>query len=291
MRSRYRSFAKLNLHLQVVGRRRDGYHELRTLFQTIDLHDLLTVEPAARGVELTTAGLELPVASANLASRAAAAYFERWPAGAGVRLHLEKRIPVGGGLGGGSSNAATVLLALRERFGVPAAMAELWPVARALGADVPYFLVGGSALGFGRGDEVVAIPDLAAQELHVAVPPVAVSTAAVFAALPESPEAPLAASLLALAAGWSPPSLDGLELWNDLQPTVLATVPEVDAVYTALLRSGAVGVRLSGSGGCLFARLPAGAQAEIAQRLPAGTGLLATRTLGRQEVAARRTVT
>lgn len=290
MRTRYRSFAKLNLHLQVVGRRRDRYHELRTLFQTIDLHDLITVESAARGVELTTAGRELTAGSDNLASRAAAAYFEHWPAGTGVRLHLEKRIPVGGGLGGGSSNAATVLLALRERFGAPATIAELWPVARELGADVPYFLVGGTALGFGRGDEVVAIADLPEQDLHVAVPAVAVSTAAVFAALPESAGAPLASSLLALAAGWSPPSLAGLELWNDLQPTVLATVPEVNAVYTALLRSGAVEVRLSGSGGCLFAQLPAGPQAEIAQRLPTGTGLLATRTLGRPEVAARRTV-
>ena len=290
MSLRYRSFAKVNLHLQVVGRRRDGYHELRTVFQTIDLHDLLTVSDGQEGVELTVSGMELPADSSNLAFRAAAGYLERWAPGQSVHLHLEKRVPMGGGLGGGSSNAATVLLALRERFGVPATIAELWPVARALGADVPYFLVGGTALGIGRGDEVIALPELPEEELWVAVPPVSIATAAVFAVLPEIEPMPLAPEILALAAG-VPSSLARLHGWNDLEPVVFSTYPEVAEVVTALLRRGAPWVRLSGSGACLFTPVWGElASAEIANELPPGTKLWQTRMLGRRAIAELRNV-
>ena len=153
----YRSYAKINLHLQVVGRRADGYHELRTLFQTIDLHDTVGVELGGEGVRLEVRRGDVPSDEGNLAVRAALAYVQRWAPHQGVRLWLDKRIPVGGGLGGGSSNAATVLLALQDLLGDPAPVGELWSLARELGADVPYFLLGGTALGVGRGDEVFPV--------------------------------------------------------------------------------------------------------------------------------------
>ena len=158
MHRTYRSFAKLNLHLEVIARRDDGFHELSTVFQTVSVHDEIDVALSESGVTLETAGIETPPGPGNLVSRAAASFLARW-GGRGVDLRLRKRIPVGGGLGGGSSNAATVLLALRELTGQPQTIEELQPVAAALGADVPFFLVGGTAVGVDRGDRIIAAPD------------------------------------------------------------------------------------------------------------------------------------
>jgi len=285
----YRSFAKVNLHLQVVGRRADGYHELRTLFQTIALHDVLEVELGGEGVRLAVEGAELPGDERNLAHRAAARFLERWAPEQGVELGLRKRLPVGGGLGGGSSNAATVLLALRELVGRPQRVADLWPLARELGADVPFFLVGGTALGFGRGDEVVPIPDLPEREIWLALPPVAVPTAEIFAALPAPMSAALAAPILALAGGEPPPREWEAAAQNDLQELVLGRFTVIREVYTRLRAGGARGVRLSGSGSSLLAWFEDAARAEaVARTLPEGTRLERTRTVNRASVAALR---
>ena len=287
----YRSFAKINLHLQVVGRRPDGYHELRTLFQTIALHDVLEIELGPPGVRLAVEGAELPTDDRNLAHRAAARFLARFAPERGADLRLRKRLPVGGGLGGGSGNAATVLLGLREQSGTPPHVADLWPLARELGADVPYFLVGGTALGFGRGDEVVPVADLPEEEIWVAAPPVAVSTAEIFAALPAPAGAAVAGPILALAAPEG-----GDRSWeeaaaNDLQELVLGRFKAVREVYNRLWEGGAHGVRLSGSGACLVARFREPALAEaVARSLPAGTRLERTRTLSRDSVAALRSV-
>src|SRR4051812_33297361 len=120
------SYAKVNLHLQVVGKRADGYHELRTIFQTIDLADVVEVELGPPGVALTVTGADLSAGADNLAHRAASAFLARWAPTQGARIRLEKRIPMGGGLGGGSSNAATVLAALQRLLGAPAPGDELW---------------------------------------------------------------------------------------------------------------------------------------------------------------------
>ncbi len=114
----YRSFAKVNLHLEVLGLRPDGYHELRTVFQSVDLCDLVHLEIGGSGVRLEVADQALPADERNLAHRAATAFLAAWPVVDGVRITLEKNIPLGGGLGGGSSNAATVLQGLRHLLGV-----------------------------------------------------------------------------------------------------------------------------------------------------------------------------
>lgn len=148
--STFRSFAKLNLHLEVAGRRADGYHELRTLFSTIDLADELEIELTAGGVTLETGRADLPAGRENLVVRAAEAFLAAVGGGVGARIRLLKRIPVGGGLGGGSANAATTLRGLALMTGSGPSEAELERIARSLGADVPFFLHGGLALGLGQ---------------------------------------------------------------------------------------------------------------------------------------------
>jgi 4-diphosphocytidyl-2-C-methyl-D-erythritol kinase len=281
----FRSFAKVNLHLEVVGRREDGYHELRTLFQTIDLADELEVERGGRGVALEVVGADLPAGPGNLAWRAAAAFLARWAdAGEGVRLRLTKRIPAGGGLGGGSANAATVLLALCAVWNLRPAYPELWREARELGADVPFFLVGGTALGFGRGDEIVPLPDPAgpARELWLAMPPFAVPSRAVFEALEDARRRQPSALLLAAEIGAAPPRERGWVGDNDLEPAAFRLRPELEAIYTHLAGAGATAVRLSGSGSTLFALFddPAAARA-AGVGLPFGTTWLRSRALDR----------
>ena len=282
---RCRSFAKINRHLQVVGRRADGYHELRTLFQTISLADRLEIELVDQpGIRLEVHGAALDAGPTNLAQRAASGFLERWAPARGVALRLEKRIPLGGGLGGGSSNAATVLWALQELLGAPAPASELWALARELGADVPFFLLGGSALGFGRGDELGALPDLPEEELWLAIPPVAVPTARVFAALGGLTGEPLAFSILRLAQGEPAAAPGPLTGRNDLEAAVMQLYPEIAAAKADLESAGASEVRLSGSGATLVARF-APDRPPTRSDVPAGCRLERVRTLTR---AARR---
>ncbi len=280
----FRSFAKVNLHLQVVGRRGDGYHELRTVFQSIDLHDLVTVELGGEGVRLEVRGADLGNGPENLAWRAADRFLTEFGGSSGVRLGLRKRIPAGGGLGGGSSNAATVLLALRELTGRPASRLGLWSIARALGADVPFFLCGGTALGVGRGDEIVPLPELPEDDLWLVLSPFGVSTPAVFAALEAKPPAPLATSVLALAAGEVPLRPADLAGWNDLELAALRCAPALAELCDTLRASGVQWLRMSGSGATFLADIDPRSEAAVAAALPPGVRLERVRTLSRRGV-------
>ncbi|MBP1641917.1 MAG: 4-diphosphocytidyl-2C-methyl-D-erythritol kinase [Acidobacteria bacterium] len=293
----FRSFAKLNLHLEVLRRRPDGYHELRTVFQAVDLFDLVRIGWfAGAGIELEVAGADLPRDRRNLAYRAAEAFVARFPetcARRGLRIELDKRIPVQGGLGGGSSNAATVLLGLAALSGLdaraPDLAAALGETARALGADVPFFLVGGAAVGEGRGDRLTALDDALVRPLApgralwLAAPAFGISTREAFAHVAPRSEAPPFPALAAALAG-EPVALEDLIGDNDLEGPVLAGRPELMALYTQLVRSGARRVRMSGSGSTLFALYgdPAAAR-PIADLLPPGTVWMQVATLGRAE--------
>lgn len=283
----YPSYAKVNLHLQVVGRRADGYHELRTLFQTIDLHDRVGVELVdGEAVRLSVLSGEVPEGEDNLAVRAARAFLGRWAPGQGVEMTLEKRIPVGGGLGGGSSNAATVLLALRRQLGRPDSVADLWQVARELGADVPYFLWGGTALGVGRGDEIILLPDLQEVDLTLVVPPVHVSTPAIFGKLRNLTAEPMARTIVALATGRGERDPADIEAWNDLQPVAFDAFPALRRAYDEMLAAGAREARLSGTGAALFALLPRPLDLRRLRRgLTDGTAVVRCRTQSRESLA------
>lgn len=284
----FRSFAKVNLHLQVVGRRDDGYHELRTVFQTIDLHDLVTVELSGAGVELEVDDPRLAAGPENLAYRAAVRFLETFGGAPGARLRLRKRIPLGGGLGGGSSNAATVLLALRELCGGPGRVLDLFALARELGADVPYFLLGGTALGIGRGDEVIPLPEIPESDLWLVLPPFEVSTRRVFAELGAVASAPLAPAVLALAQGEVPSRAALLGGWNDLEAAALRSSPALRDLYDTLQASGLEWLRMSGSGATFLAEIDPQEVENVASRLPVGTRLKAVRTVSRATLRARR---
>jgi 4-diphosphocytidyl-2-C-methyl-D-erythritol kinase len=291
----FRSFAKINLELEVVGRRADGYHELRTLFQSVALHDLISMTRSERGVGLSVEGAELSSGPDNLVHQAATGFLERWGEG-GVDLVLEKRVPIGGGLGGGSSNAATALLGLRQLFGAPARVADMEGLAAGLGADVPFFLVGGTAYGTGRGDRVEPLEDLEEQEIWLANPGQLVSTADVFSHLD------LEALKTARGAGTGTEVQEPVSIerasgvrWpvdaagrNDLEATVLALFPAVSEVYTALVQSGAQRVGVSGSGGSMFAFYDSPPDPrELEQGMPEGSLLFRSQTLSRASIARR----
>jgi 4-diphosphocytidyl-2-C-methyl-D-erythritol kinase len=265
--------AKLNLFLHVVGRRPDGYHLLQTAFRLIDLCDWITIAPRDDGeIRLDT---ELPgvPAERNLVLRAARALHSASGARTGATIRIEKRIPMGAGLGGGSSDAATTLIGLARlwRTGLsPAALARL---AVTLGADVPFFLFGRNAFGEGIG-EVLTELDLAPAWYVVLTPQVAVSTAEIFAA-PELTRDAKPIKITAFFKGFGR---------NDLEPAVCARYPEV-AKHLAWLR-GFGDARMSGSGSSVFAEFASEAEAQaVVARIPEGMRGFAVRGLDRHPLA------
>ncbi|HVS16880.1 MAG TPA: 4-(cytidine 5'-diphospho)-2-C-methyl-D-erythritol kinase [Thermoanaerobaculia bacterium] len=281
--------AKINLWLRVLGRRADGYHELDTVFQTLELADRVTVtcrEAAGEGAAslVVNGPVTVTTATDNLCLRAASAYLARWPAPVQVKVELGKRVPAGAGLGGGSSDAAAVLLALRELLGTPHRIADLEAPARELGADVPFFLVGGTARGRGRGDLVEPLPDLEPSPLWLAVPRREVPTARVFAAYAAGGLRPERAAAVARL-----PADRALSAWvggNELAPIARSLFPEIEQIYTVLHQFSFSSVQLSGSGGAVFGIPPEGLSPdEVGQALRRVGEILATETRSRPSCA------
>ncbi len=244
--------AKLNLFLHVVGRRADGYHLLESVFQLLDYGD--TVQIAVRGDGRLRRVSDLPGVpeEADLVVRAARALQEATGVALGADIAVVKRIPMGGGLGGGSSDAATVLLALNRLWRLDLPRAALARIGVSLGADVPFFIFGRNAFARGIGEDLLAV-DLPARWFAVLVPPVEVPTAAIFRS-PELTRNSESVKIADFSAGaWSFP---GSRFRNDLEPVACAGY---EAVSRSLrwLRSfdakAAISARMSGSGACVFA--------------------------------------
>jgi len=172
---RAHSCAKINLALSVLGRRTDGYHDIQTIFQTIDLWDEIEFRPSPR-LELHCESLPGVRAEDNLVWKAASLMASTLPGKHGASITLRKRIPAGAGLGGGSGNAAVTLLALRHFWNVEISDSDLVRLAARLGSDVPFFLNGGTALGIGRGEDIQPLPDIHPEHLVVVFPAVHIST-------------------------------------------------------------------------------------------------------------------
>ena len=251
--------AKVNLGLHVVGRRVDGYHEIVTLFQAIDLCDVLEGE-AAGALSLSVRGAAVPADESNLVLKAAALLQERVAGarGRGARLRLEKAIPVGGGLGGGSSDAAGSLLLLNQLWGLQLDVSALAQLAAELGSDVPFFLTGGTALGTGRGTTIAPLPPIPDRAVLLGSPPFGLSTPEVYRAL--------AAPLTAAMADVTVPRLfvkfaegnDFALATNDLEAVAFGLRSELATFKDALQRSGAEVALLSGSGSTVFGLFGAG---------------------------------
>jgi 4-diphosphocytidyl-2-C-methyl-D-erythritol kinase len=241
--------AKINLFLEVLGRRADGFHALESVFQTLALADELTItcSPGA-GITLTCSDPTIPADASNLVWRAAAALQARRPSLGRVQIDLLKRIPHGAGLGGGSSDAASTLLALNHLCTDPVPAAELAAIALELGSDVPFFLLGGTAYATGRGEELTALPPLPTLPVTVFMPAAQLPTPAVFRALTEVERGPRPPRGVAWAAACAPADL----LFNRLTAPAARLCPEVVALLEWLAGQG-VPHLMSGSGAACFA--------------------------------------
>ncbi len=262
--SAYPAPAKLNLFLHVVGRRADGYHLLQTLFRFVDYGDTLHFAPREDGLVRLLNPLPGVPEESDLTVRAARLLQQAANCTRGADIRLEKRLPMGGGLGGGSSDAATVLLALNHLWQLGLSRERLQALGLTLGADVPVFIFGRTAFAEGVGEALQAVPAAPAWYL-VLQPPVAVPTVDIFRAPELKRDTPAMA-----AADWRP-GLGG----NDLEPVACARFPEVARHLAWLQRFGRA--RMSGSGACVFAEFPdqAGAEAALAQLPPDMRGWVA----------------
>jgi 4-diphosphocytidyl-2-C-methyl-D-erythritol kinase len=254
--------AKLNLFLHVVGRRPDGYHLLQTLFRFIDLHDTLHFSLREDGVVRRTNVVEGVEEERDLCVRAARLLKNETGCGLGADIAVEKRIPMGGGLGGGSSDAATTLIALNRLWSLGLSRSRLMQLGLRLGADVPVFIFGENAFAEGVGEELQAYP-LDEAWYVVLFPPVHVPTAEIFAR-PELTRDTVSITMRAL-----PKWQSEQQLHNDLQPVVCGIYPEVGRYITWLNNFGKA--MMTGSGACVFAEFASRSQAEaVLQQLPYG---------------------
>ncbi|MGH9783356.1 MAG: 4-(cytidine 5'-diphospho)-2-C-methyl-D-erythritol kinase [Terriglobia bacterium] len=296
--------AKINLGLAVLGKRSDGYHELRTVYQSIALADRLEVlvTHGPREVRLETSGFPVPAGRQNLAARAAEAALQELRLRARVSIFLEKRIPPGSGLGGASSDAAAVLRAVLSLSGRELPMGRLLHLAAALGSDVPFFLIGGRALGLGRGEEVYPLPESPRRYCVVFFPGQGMDTAEAYRRLRRPRLTPPSASptieLFCGAVNESAREEAGSDrrvgpsvpkLANDFEPLLFREFPELARVKRALFEAGAEQASLSGSGSAVFGlfrdRATARAAAELLQAR--GKQVFLTRTFARREFAAQ----
>jgi 4-diphosphocytidyl-2-C-methyl-D-erythritol kinase len=268
------SFCKVNLLLNILRRRADGFHELETVMQPVPLCDQLEFEVSGQDLRLTCNQPELPVDSRNLVWRAARAFLDAARLDVGLAIHLDKRLPLAAGLGGGSANAATTLLALNELFGQPLRPSSLVGLAAGLGSDVPFFLQNGPALATGRGEVIerlASFPALRGRWILLIHPGFGVATAWAYRELSRFPQAlqgrPGRARELVAALQSSDASAAARCLHNSLEAPVLEKFPVLRLYQDYLRAQGAEAALMSGSGSTTFAILP---HAEAGVRLMSG---------------------
>ena len=249
------AFAKINWHLRVLGKRPDNYHEIDTILQTISVHDTL-IFTLVEGPHLILScdNASVPSGAENLVIRAARALQEQCAPNAGAYIRLEKRIPPAAGLGGASSDAAVTLLALANLWGVRPAVGELSEIAGKLGADVPFFLHGGTALATGIGKEITELPDVPPRFLLLIKPNASISTAQAYAAL-KAPSLTTVEAKTILSSSQRSEFFDNLDseaLRNDFDDVAFKLEPEIGRLKAALVKAGARASLLAGSGSAVF---------------------------------------
>ena len=276
---RVRSFAKINLGLEIRLRRSDGYHNIRTLFQSIELHDVLTFSPDVKGrTSLTGTNPSISWGRDNLICQAVKLLRQYTGCNAGISIDAEKKIPPGGGLAGGSSNAAATLWALNRIWDLDLSRTQLIGLGRRLGSDVPYFFFGGLCLGSRRGDRVRELSDLKPLDCMLVYENFPITTAAVYQHLTST----------LTSQGKESKIIKFLKdrrvqgLYNDLEDAVFDLFPQVRKHKMRLLDAGALLALVSGSGSTVFGMFPSLEAAESARdKLDLRTQL--TKTLARRE--------
>jgi len=253
--ARVRALAKINLDLRVLGKRADGFHELRTVFQTISLADTIEIAfTKSRRTEIILRD-DLQIAD-NLVTRAARLLMEKMQVTGRVEMRLTKRIPMGAGLGGGSSDAAAVLLALPVLAGRTLDLPKLSALGEQLGSDVPFFLLGGTAVGIGRGTELFPLPDSPPREGLIVASGVHVNTAQAYRDLSPRLTTELQQNKIFSfqAVTWDTASLSSAR--NDFESVVFEQHPKLARLKKQLERAGATAALMSGSGSALFGLFP-----------------------------------
>ncbi len=252
----YRSYAKINLYLEVLRRRRDGYHAIETIFQSVGLADELHFTERASGIALTCSTSELDSGEANLVHRAATLLQRKTDCSQGARIHLEKKIPIAAGLAGGSGNAAATLLALNHLWDLGLTLAELQRLALELGSDVPYCMIGGTMAAGGRGEQLTPLADVPAAWAVLLHPPMAVSASRVY----NSPKLRLSgeksfagrtASFRRAIAALQRGDLPGV-VFNRMEEVVFDEQPHLAAAKQRLIEAGCCAAAMSGSGPTIF---------------------------------------
>lgn len=281
----YRAYAKINLYLDVLDRRPDGFTNIETVFQSIELWDELHVTPADAGTAFTCSDPALADPAGNLVPRAAALLRGRTGTARGAALHLEKGIPVAAGLAGGSADAAAALVALNDLWELALPPAELAELAAELGSDVPFCLTGGTAAATGRGEVLEPLPAVAPQWLVLLHPPFGVTAAQAYGhpALARSPERPedgktpsFRAALDRLAAGRVPEMI-----FNRMESAIFHDHPALARATAALREAGCSAAAMSGSGPTLFGLCAGEAQARaVGSRAPYPASVVRTAPRG-----------
>ena len=275
---KFLSPAKVNLYLEVLSKRPDGYHEIQTLMQRVDLSDEVEIDLGGRGIRLVSEGGGMPEGMDNLACRAARIFCEEFGIRCDLQIRLKKRIPVAAGLGGGSSDAATVLMGLNELLQTGGDGKRLMALGAKIGADVPFFLFQKPALARGMGEKLTAVNLPGPLWFLISVPPFQISTAWAYQAfdrLPGQKKEPM-------CIGDSYEKLADLlpVMKNDLESAALTRHPEIARMKEELLARGARGALMSGSGPVTFGLFSTRKEAERTEKavaLPAGWKTIVTR--------------
>ncbi len=247
------SFAKVNLLLRILGKRNDGYHEICTVFQTVSLHDSLIFSEHKK-LTLTCDDKKIPTDARNLIVKAAEILRGKFGIKKGAKIHLEKNIPAPGGLGGGSSNAATALVGLVQLWNIKVKMEDLCELGEKLGCDVPFFFFGGTAVGIGSGTEIFPITDFTAKYMIIVKPNVDISTKKAFAEL-KAPDLTnkTSKSILQICRDEANSLyLRQSKLKNDFEKTIFELEPETARAKEKLFDYGAKHALMSGSGASVF---------------------------------------
>jgi 4-diphosphocytidyl-2-C-methyl-D-erythritol kinase len=288
---RVRAHAKINCGLRILGKRTDGYHEIRTIYQTVALHDRLEIhlEKSGKRIEVECDDPAVPAGRANLVYRACQLWRKARKYRGAIHVRVEKRIPLGSGLGGASSDAAATILGLERLGGDRLDLPRRLALAAQLGSDVPLFLLGGRVLGCSRGEEVYPLQDLPARHCLIAFPGFSVSTAEAYREvgrrLTKRGKAPKMESF----GAWPQfPSLNWGPAENDFEQVVFAWWPELAHFKRRLIRAGAELASLTGSGSALFGLFLSANQLDRASKIiPADWRKFRTRTLARPEYGRR----
>jgi len=249
-----KAYAKINLTLDVLGKRADGYHELSTIMQTIDLTDTITLREREAGITLISSSPDIPIDKGNIAYQAAELFLSEQNLFRGVEITIQKNIPIMAGLAGGSADAAAVLRGLKELWDLEIAEEKLWEMANQLGSDVAFCLKGGTCLGTGRGEILTPLTSAPPLWLVVAKPKLSVSTAEVYGnlnlrSIKKRPNN--VAMIKALEEG--NPEVISQQLCNVLETVTLRMHPTLVKMKDKIKEMGALGVLMSGSGPTLFA--------------------------------------